>query len=95
MTHLQTRYAELHAAQRVPLYGYGLAVVDEPSKADGILLKLGYQPTTGRFLYLLDLDGPNHGPSFNADKARAAFERAYPELAHKIAWKRLRSGLGR
>jgi hypothetical protein len=60
------------------IYGYGLAIVDEPSKADGILLKLGYQPTTGRFLYLLDLDGPNHGPSFDADYYSILLASAHP-----------------
>src|SRR5262249_4594107 len=90
---LQTRYTELQAALRVPLYGDDLVIVDA-TLAKNLLIELGYQPATGRFLYLLDLDGRNHGPSFDADKARAAFERAYPELARKIAWRRSRSGLG-
>ncbi len=40
---LQTRYAELQSAQRMPLYCYKQATVT-PDKADNVQIALGLQP---------------------------------------------------
>src|SRR5687767_6837396 len=86
MSDLQTRYQELQASGRVPLYGYRLAIVDNLAKADTVLIQLGYQSTTGRYLYLIDLD--SHHAGQNADAARAAIVVALPHI--KLTWARSR-----
>ena len=56
---LQTRYAELQSAGRVPLYCYKHAPVDL-RKADNVQIALGLQPN-GRYLNLVDLDSHTAG----------------------------------
>lgn len=55
----------------------------EAARGD-INLYLGWQPRRCAFLYLDDLD--SHNPGQDAQKARAAFEAARPELAAKLDW---------
>src|SRR5687768_919371 len=83
MNALQTHYTELQATGRVPVYCYKQATV-ELDKADNVQIVLGYQPATGRFLYMDDLD--SHKPGQNAAAAKAAIERQRPEIAGKMVW---------
>lgn len=85
MSDLQTRYQELEAAGRLPLYAYGYATRSRAADADTVLIRLGLQPS-GRYLYMDDLD--SHTAGQDASAARAAFEQAEPEIASKIEWLR-------
>lgn len=94
--HIQERAALLTSAGYQIAYGIGdeLATTPHPAKATHLQVALGYQAVSGRFLYLVDLDGPNHGPTFDADRARADFERHHPDIAGRLTWHRSRSGRG-
>ena len=82
MNALLTRYTELQAAGRVPLYCYKQATVTL-AKADNVQIALGLQPN-GRYLNLVDLD--SHKVGQDAAAARAAFTAALPHVASKIEW---------
>jgi hypothetical protein len=90
MSDLQTRYNELEAAGRLPVYCYKNAPVEE-AKANNVQVRLGEQPN-GRFLHLLDLD--SHTPEQNAHAAKQALDAALPHVTKHIAWHPSYSGTG-
>ncbi len=90
---LQTRARELYDQGRRTAYAEGYNTNTTPEQATHLNICLGEQ-WSGKRLYLLDLDGPSHGPSFDADAAKAAFEAERPELATKLDWYPSRSETG-
>ena len=65
--HLHERAAQLEQAGRLPQPSRDYANVDSYDGATHVLIRLGYQPATGRYLYLYDLD--THHAGQNAARA--------------------------
>src|SRR4051794_2895476 len=103
MSDLQTRAAELIAAgyKPVPVKEKKLAYAGDTLERDyapehfidgmRIQVRAGLQKD-GRYLYGYDLEGPSHGPTFDANREWEALESALPHVTRKLV--RVRSTTG-
>jgi hypothetical protein len=95
MTHLVARAQALIDAgyKPVPVNGKQLAYTGDTPERDynpahfqegmRIQVRAGHQPD-GVNLYGFDLEGPSHGPQYNAERELAALHNALPHIAQKL-----------
>ena len=81
--HLHERAAQIEQAGRLPLPSREYANVADYDDATHILIRLGLQPASGRYLYMADLD--THHAGQNAARALADFRQVEPTIAGKFA----------
>lgn len=87
----------------VPVLGKQIAYAGDSAERDyapehftdgtRIQIRAGLQKD-GTFLCAGDLEGPSHGPQFDAEAERAALESALPSVARKLVWARSTTGDG-